>query len=268
MNRCRILINALCFALVLFTFASAQQGMYKNLSVNKTDVIDSLWQLLAAKTYPHAQSNSECRGDPTFRARCALSDTIKNTCHGAGCPSWGPEQVPLPWWKVSFGKQVLVDSVAIYLRADFPHDGYFCKGRIVFSDNSSIRITLDSSARRQGFKFTPRVISSLTIDSLLWHVPLTWCAITQVQVYGYDQWVGTIPQASTGLKPNPSCPLKLFFPAGPATYRLHSDAATVTLYGLNGRCLSTIAASGRPGNRIARIPDAIGRNSIVVHEGP
>ena len=173
-----------------FSFVYGQQAALKNLSVNKNDVIDSLWQLQTQKTYPHARSNSECRGEPWFRARCAISDTLVNTGHGQGFPSWGPEEVAIPWWEVDFGKQVVIDSVVIFIRADFPHDGYFCKGRFVFSDNTRINITLDSTAKPQSFRIPSRVTTYLRIDSLLWHVSATWCAITQVQAFGTDNVTG------------------------------------------------------------------------------
>jgi hypothetical protein len=179
----------------------AQSYPYKNLSVNKNDLIDSMWNLQSVKTYPHAQSNSECRGEPWFRARCAISDTIKNTSHGQGFPSWGPDQRTDIWWKVNFGKNVLVDSITIYIRADFPHDGYWFKGRFNFSDGSKLSFALDSTARPQSFKFTQRATNFVLIDSLVWRQPTTWCAFTQVQVFGYDQSVGICPGMFTGANP-------------------------------------------------------------------
>jgi hypothetical protein len=189
-NRIYSLLKSALFCLVAFSLVSAQPAVRKNLSVNKNDIIDSLWKLLPQKTYPHAQSNSECRGEPWFRARCAINDTVKNTGHGQGFPSWGPEEITHPWLLIDFGKQVVVDSVVIYIRADFPHDGYWYKGRLIFSDNTGVNITLDSTAKPQSFKIALHSTTFLRIDSLAWHVPTTWCAISQVQVFGYDNVSG------------------------------------------------------------------------------
>lgn len=172
---------------------SSTPSPYKNLSANKNDIIDSMWNLKSIKTYPHAQSNSECRGEPWFRARCAISDTLKNIGHGTGFPSWGPDQRTDIWWKVLFGKNVVVDSITIYIRADFPHDGYWFKGQVGFSDGQKIQITLDSTSRPQSFKFPQHVTNYVLIDSLVWRKADTWCAFTQVQVFGRDQGVAILP---------------------------------------------------------------------------
>jgi hypothetical protein len=220
---------------VAFSLAAAQQPARKNLSVNKNDVIDSLWQLQTQKTYPHAQSNSECRGEAWFRARCAINDTVNNTGHGQGFPSWGPEQVARPWWLVNFGKQVVVDSVVIFIRADFPHDGYWYKGRLIFSDNTGVDITLDSTAKPQSVKVSPHVTTFLRIDSLVWHVPNTWCALTQVQVFGNDIASGvTTPDDGRSL-PKVNQPIAFRLTGIERLTGLSHDVTEYELFDLNGR---------------------------------
>jgi hypothetical protein len=187
------MLKATMLFLTSFLF-SVQSATYKNVALNPQDVHDSTWKKLAVKTYPHATSNSECRMDPVFFARCAINDTIKNTCHGAGCPSWGPEQVTNAYLKVDFGKNVAVDSVTLYIRADFPHDGYWYKGLLCFSDSSKVSITMDSTAKAQRYKFSKKLTKWVRLDSLKWHVPNTWCAISQLQVWGYDS-------VTTGIQP-------------------------------------------------------------------
>jgi hypothetical protein len=228
-------VKPVFFCLLAFSLASAQPSVRKNLSVNKNDVIDSLWKLQAQKTYPHAQSNSECRGEPWFRARCAINDTVKNTGHGQGFPSWGPEEIAHPWWLVDFGKQVVVDSVVIFVRADFPHDGFWNKGRLIFSDNSGVNITLDSTAKSQSFKISPHVTTFLRIDSLVWHAPNTWCALTQVQAFGYDNVSGVrlaVPVVSLA-KGNAWQAVRFYGFVRAA--RAASEASDVSLFDLNGR---------------------------------
>jgi hypothetical protein len=257
----RLLLHAGLFWVWAFSLAFAQPTVRKNLSVNKNDVIDSLWKLQAQKTYPHAQSNSECRGEPWFRARCAINDTVKNTGHGQGFPSWGPEQVAHPWLLVDFGKQVVVDSVVIFIRADFPHDGYWNKGRLIFSDNTGVNITLDSTAKPQSFKISPHVTTFLRVDSLVWHVPNTWCALTQVQAFGYDN-VSAITSSIRGRAFTKGNSKYSFLCIGfsPLNGEM-TDASDYALYDLNGR---EIRLFSKPFSYRNPGPGRIARNWFVL----
>lgn len=189
----------LTIVMICLTAISAQTN-YRNVALNPQDTHDSVWLKQTVKRYPHARSNSECRMDPSFFARNCINDTIKNTCHGAACPSWGPEQTTAIWWLVDFGKSEAIDSVTIYSRADFPHDNYWYKGKLNFSDSSSISIRLDSTAKPQGYTFKRLVTKWMRIDSLVWHIPNTWCAFTQVQVWGNDTLLTGLKQIRDPLR--------------------------------------------------------------------
>jgi hypothetical protein len=219
------------------------------------------------KTYPHAQSNSECRGEAWFRARCAISDTLKNTGHGTGYPSWGPDERTDIWWRVNFGKNVLVDSITIYIRADFPHDGYWYKGRFNFSDGSKISFTLDSTARAQSFKFPQRTTNYVLIDSLVWHKATTWCAFTQVQVFGYDQSTGIQSNASTiaGLKQNNQVHI-LAYPG--QAIEIPAGTKTTTLYSTSGKKIATYTNTASSSSTVLRLPRALSQKVIVVRNLP
>jgi hypothetical protein len=233
-------LSAFSFVLILVQSIFAQPYPYKNLSVNKDDIIDSLWNLLPVKTYPHAQSNSECRGEPWFRARCAISDTLKNTGHGSGFPSWGPDQRTDIWWKVLFGKNVWVDSITIHIRADFPHDGYWFKGRFNFSDGSNVPFALDSTAKPQGFKFTQRTTNYVLIDSLVWRKPTTWCAFTQVRIFGRDQGVGVTSDLTSNTNRKRADHARLLINPGQGM-GISKDLSTGSLYMINGRTIEPAA---------------------------
>jgi hypothetical protein len=235
-----------------------------NLSVNKTDLIDSLWNLQKTKVYPHAQSNSECRGEAWFRARCAINDTIKNTSHGQGYPSWGPDTVPVVWWKVNFGKSVLVDSITIYIRADFPHDDYFYKGRFNFSDGSTLNFTLDSTAKPQSFKFPARATSYVLIDSLIWHKVDSWCAFTQVQVFGYNQVSGVRTTAPAGRTlQSPAQTLSL--PGAPV--QIPKGVASIAVYSISGRKIGEYANPTPGAVTRLRLPAALSQRLVVIRSG-
>lgn len=262
-DRCRspLLLAAIVFIVQSPFQRSIAQVACKNLSVNPTDLIDSLWNLQATKTYPHAQSNSECRGEAWFRARCAINDTIKNTSHGQGYPSWGPDTVPVVWWKVSFGKNVLVDSITIYIRADFPHDDYFYKGRFNFSDGSTLPFTLDSTARPQSFKFAAHTTSYVLIDSLIWHKVDSWCAFTQVQVFGYDQASEVHSAASTGR----TLPQLVRTLAGPGMpIRIPKGVTATAVYSISGRKIMEYMNRMPDAASLLRLPATLSQRVIVI----
>jgi hypothetical protein len=185
--RSALFLGILCCASVIM----AQKPFY-NVALNPQDLPQADWQALTVKSYPHASSNSETRTEPWFFARCVINDTIKNTSHGSGFPSWGPEQRIDNMLQIDFGHEVAVDSVTLYIRADFPHDNYWYTGRLCFSDSSKVTISIDSTKDAQGYKFTERVTRWLRFDSLIWHVPNTWCALSQLQVWGHDTIMGPI----------------------------------------------------------------------------
>ena len=109
--------------------AREELDAYRNLAANPYDLGD------AADRFPHAAANSECRQSPLFAARNAIDGCIRNERHG-GWPfqSWGPEKEKELWWQVDFGREVQVERVTLYLRADFPHDKHSHRATLVFSD--------------------------------------------------------------------------------------------------------------------------------------
>ena len=134
---------------------------------------------------------------------------------------------------MSFGKNVLVDSITIYIRADFPHDGYWFKGMFNFSDGSKLPFVLDSTARPQSFKFTQRTTNYVLIDSLVWRQPATWCAFTQVQVFGYEG-VGILPCVNSGMNRNLDKHTLILAEPGPVL-DIKNGAAPASFYSLSGR---------------------------------
>lgn len=153
---------------------------YRNVALNSNDVHE------AGKGFPHAFSNSESRGESAFLAINAINGRTENLHHGDSHPSWGPEKRTDLWWKVDFGHEVEVDKVVIYIRADFPHDGYWHQGTLVFSDGSTEVIHFEKTAEPQTFSFTPRRTDSVTITDLRQGESLEWCAFTEVEVWGRD----------------------------------------------------------------------------------
>ena len=134
--------------------------------------------------FPHASSNSETRNEPCYWAINAIRGCRDNLHHGPSYPSWGPEQCTDLWWKVEFGHPVEVDKVVLLIRADFPHDGFWHAGTLVFSDGSKVRIEIRKTAEPQTFAFPKRKTDSVVITDLQQDLPLMWCGLSAVEVWG------------------------------------------------------------------------------------
>jgi hypothetical protein len=173
------------------TVGSAQN---RNVALNPQDVHQSKWT--PASGYPHATSNSEYPSptsqppNPQYYALNAIDGKTANAIETAN-PSWGPQMISGLWWRVDFGKTVAVDSIVIWIRADWsttapkPHDSYWKQATLVFSDSSKLNITIDSTALPQAYHFTKRTTKMVTITNLVASAA-RWCALSEVQVWGYD----------------------------------------------------------------------------------
>ena len=159
---------------------SDKKNVYRNLALNSNDTQGG------ATCYPHASSNSEYKSMPCFAARNAIDGQCENRGHGRKYPSWGPHKRTDLWWKLEFGRPVAIDKVVLFIRADFPHDDYWRSATIEFSDGSQEPISLEKTASRQEFSFKKRTVTWLRLTDLVEELPLDWCALTEVEVWGRD----------------------------------------------------------------------------------
>ncbi len=81
---------------------------------------------------------------------------------------------------------VEVDQIKLFIRADFPHDGYWKKGIIHFSDGSAEKISIKRTKEGQVFKFPKRKITKLKIEFFEAQPENSWCAITELEVWGRE----------------------------------------------------------------------------------
>jgi hypothetical protein len=163
---------------------------YRNVALNPNDVQGE------AKGYPHASSNSECRGEACFAARNAIDGLTENRGHGPKFPSWGPDKIVDAWWKVEFGRSVQVDRLVLVIRADFPHDSHWKSATVEFSDGSRETISIKKMPKPQTFRFKPRTVVWLKITDLVQDQPLGWCALTEVEVWGRDAAPPAVAEAA------------------------------------------------------------------------
>ena len=112
--------------------------------------------------YPHASANVETRGEAVFAARNAIDGIFENSAHGEY-----PYQITE--------------------RADFPHDNYWVKATVEFSDGSQLDIPLVKSAKPQSVTFEPKRVRSLVLKDLIQAEGASpFPALTQIEAFGTE----------------------------------------------------------------------------------
>ncbi len=97
-----------------------------------------------SRTFPHAKASFVTRDDPCFYERNAIDGEKNNQGHG-GYPfhSWAGGAREDLVYEIDFGREVEIDKLVFYLRADFindkngvPHDSYWKSIDAVFDDGT------------------------------------------------------------------------------------------------------------------------------------
>ena len=138
--------------------------------------------------YPHASANVETRGEAVFAARNAVDGFFENDSHGEWpYQSWGINRDTNAAMKLEFGRPVRVKGLRLTLRADFPHDSWWTRVTVRFSDGSQERLALEKTALPQKFDITPRVVNELTLCELIKAEDESpFPALTQIEVGGEE----------------------------------------------------------------------------------
>ena len=98
--------------------------------------------------------------------------------------SWGINRRDDAAWKLEFGRTVEMDKLVIYTRADFPHDNWWEKMTVTFSDGSVEVLDLVKGGTAQIFNIKKN-IEWLEVSNLIKaDDPSPFPALTQLQVYG------------------------------------------------------------------------------------
>ena len=88
---------------------------------------------------------------------------------------------------LDFGREVLLDELRITERADFPHDNYWVKATVEFSDGSQLDIPLVKSAKPQSVAFEPKRVRSLVLKDLIQAEGTSpFPALTQIEAFGTE----------------------------------------------------------------------------------
>lgn len=154
---------------------------YRNLALNVYD------QHGDTHCYPHAFANVETRGEAVFAARNAIDGVVANLSHGEWpYESWGINRNPDAEMTVDFGREVMVDRVVLYTRADFPHDSWWTNVTLKFSDGTEVSWDLEKSVKPHELRFPPKKVTSVTLCKLIKaEDDSPFPALSQIEVYGF-----------------------------------------------------------------------------------
>lgn len=143
-----------------------------------------------SRVFPHCTASIETRGESVFAARNTIDGLLITPGHGFfPYTSWGEGEDADAHIDIFFGRRVLAEEVQIFLRADFPHDNYWQKGLLTFSDGTLLPIELQKNGRCQSFPLPKPLetewvrLSNLKKDSA---DPSPFPALTQWRVIGRE----------------------------------------------------------------------------------
>ncbi len=169
---------------------------YREISLNAHD------QRGKSKAFPHAKANFVTRDEACFFERNAIDGVVNNQGHGPyPYHSWAGGAREDIAWTVDFGREVEVDRLEFFLRADFahdpitgiPHDSYWKNIDIMFSDGEVIHgeFTMDNTdlnpANSQGISvtFDKKVTRTIHLFNFKQATEvLSFAALTQLRAYG------------------------------------------------------------------------------------
>ncbi|MBU3191016.1 carbohydrate-binding protein [Clostridium bowmanii] len=155
---------------------------YRNLANNVMD------QRGETTYYPHATANIETHNRGVFAARNTIDGQTATNGHGYfPYESWGIGKKEDAEIMIDFGREVEVDKIALYLRADYPHDTYWKALTIVFSDGTRKNAQTIKSGDAQYIEFDKRKITWIKLmDFKIAIEPGIFAALIELQVYGTD----------------------------------------------------------------------------------
>ena len=139
--------------------------------------------------YPHCSANVETRNEACFCARNVIDGMRHNDNHGEWpWQSWGIGAREDAWCLLDFGRDVLVDEMALTLRADFPHDAYWTNGHVVLSDGSEMAFPLEKTGERQHISLGQHTVRWMRLERMQKSDdPSAFPALTEWEVFGRDK---------------------------------------------------------------------------------
>ena len=138
--------------------------------------------------FPHCTANVETRNESVFAARNVIDGLRFNQSHGEWpYESWGIGAREDAWCLLDFGREVIVDQMALTLRADFPHDAYWVSGHVVDSNGDDLAFDLQKTGDKQIIDLGGRCVQWLRLERMVKSDdPSAFPSLRAWEVYGYD----------------------------------------------------------------------------------
>ncbi len=134
--------------------------------------------------FPHASTNV-AGANSQFYAKNAIDGVFEARGHGSWPhESWGTTGSDEPWLRVEFGESVRMDELRLYLRADYPHDTWWHRAHVCFSQGEPLDIALCQTAGAQRFDLQGRTASWIEVRPYGKDDPAGYAAISQLMVMG------------------------------------------------------------------------------------
>ncbi len=153
---------------------------YVDLMLNPYDQHDT------ETVFPHMTANAETRGEAVFYSLNVNNGIIANDSHGDWpYASWGIDGWKYAAITVHFGRPVDVDAVTVYFRADFPHDNWWEKIALEFSDGERRAYDMQKTGEGQKLVINKKGITEITMKELIMSDdPSPWPALSALKAWG------------------------------------------------------------------------------------
>lgn len=156
---------------------------YRNIALNSTA------KRYEERFFPYAKANYVTRDEAWFEERNSIDGCICQDGHGPyPFQSYaGGAREDIEYY-LYFGKKAEIDKIVFYLRADFQddHDTYWKSLSVELSDGTKIPANFIKSNKAQTLELDKKYITEsihLT-DFKQASDPLSWAALTQIEVFG------------------------------------------------------------------------------------
>lgn len=138
------------------------------------------------RAYPHATANVETRNESVFCARNVIDGLTIAGGHGIWpYESWGIGARQDAYLTVDFGREVELDRVVLYLRADFPHDAWWISGVLEVDGGARFAFPLQGADGPQEIGLGGVRTTKLTLKELVkCDMPSAFPSLRQLMAYG------------------------------------------------------------------------------------
>lgn len=153
----------------------------RNLAYNPYDLTEG-------SAYPHVTADSYYGEQAEFAPRNVIDGFTANDSHGTyPYQSWGTEKSDRHWITVDFGREVTVNELQFFVRADFSggHDTHFTSAVAEFSDGSEMPVPLYRTANAVCVDLGGRTTTFVKLKNFV-RAADTWAAVTEIRILGSE----------------------------------------------------------------------------------